>query len=257
MRFISITLIILLASSCATQDKSGRSAKVKSKGQLYTYRDVGGEFEYAREVKIEKSKIVTRIRIVAPGSEGEQLLEKTFAISAVGSVKSEEGRLKAIRPELFQHTVWLEGKKYFSQLKLNPRKRAFEAILESPEEKWNGRREIKLPRGRIFCFYSQLPECLINAGMISESKRSARFIMIWDSWPYHQEHFTGLTSTPFANATVLPEKKSGSIKRYTVEVSGQALSLHFSKDGAFVRMFWTNQGISILPPAEAQNAQEI
>ena len=251
--------LLILASCTSTNERKAALLK-DNNAQLYTYRDVSGEFEFAREVKFEKSQLATRVQMLAGAGGSDRLLEKTFAVSSVGSVKMRGGRATAVRPELSQHTVWLDGKKYFSQLKLNPKKRVLEAILESPDTRWQGRKEIKIPAGRIFCFYSQLPECLVMANLLTGSKSSSRrlsFILVWDSWPYHREHFTGLRESPFSRATVNAEGEKGKELRYNVEVSGQALSLHFTKDHSFVRMFWTTQGISLLPPGEGQISEEL
>jgi hypothetical protein len=183
-------------------------------------------------------------------------LEKTFVLSKLGSVKTKAGRVVAVRPELSQHTVWLEGKMYFSQLKLNAKKKVLEVLMQSPEPNWNGTKEIRLPRGQIFCFYSQLPDCLVASGLLEKadtSQRRPRFIMVWDSWPYHQEHFSGLKSSAFVTATLGAEGNG----RYVVEFFGQSIALHFSKDHSFARLLWTAQGISILPPGEMQDSQEL
>ncbi len=260
MKYWNIFISLFLLASCAVSKKQRAALLQENNAQVYAYRDVSGEFEFAREVKFEKAKLATRVQMLAGSGGGERLLEKTFAVSAVGSVKTRNGRATAIRPELSQHTVWLEGKKYFSQLKLNSKRRVLEAILESPEGKWQGSREVKIPSGRVFCFYSQLPECLVMSGLLNaatDSRRRLTFVMVWDSWPYHQEHFTGLRESPFANATVSFEGKQKTEQRYNVEVSGQAMSLHFSRAQAFVRMFWTTQGISLLPPGENQISEEM
>ncbi len=248
-------LLLLLVTSCATVKP--KLNKVRSNnGQIFSYRDVSGEFEIAREIKVNKQKIATRTRIFSPNNEGERLLEKTFAISNVGSVKTSGGRAIAIRPELSQHTVWLEGKQYFSQLKLIPSRKVLEVIMQSPEEKWQGKKEYKVPKGQIFCFYSQLPECLVASGLLEKAKKRgsrARFILIWDSFPYHQEHFSGLKASPFSTASLGQESATS----YLIEFNGQSISIHFSKDAIFARLLWTSQGISILPPAEMQDTQDM
>jgi hypothetical protein len=249
----------LLLVSCSSGAKHAAILKGNN-AKLFAYRDVSGEFECSREVKFANGKLATRVQVLAETGGTERLLEKTFAVAAVGSVKSQGGRVAAIRPELSQHTVWLEGKKYFSQLKLNTRKRVLEAITDSPEAKWKGTRELKIPKGRIFCFYSQLPECLLLSDLLSttqKGRRRASFILVWDSWPYHQEHFTGLKESPFVSASITAESERKADKRYSVEAAGQTISLHFSHDNKFVRMFWTAQGISLLPPGEKQESQEI
>jgi hypothetical protein len=247
-------------SSCASPKINIDKTIKQNDGQVYGYRDVSGDFEFAREVKLKNNKIATRVKILSAGSEGETLLEKTFAMSSIGSVKTKKGRELAIRPIISQHTVWLEGKKYFSQMKTNPKKRSFEVLLDSPDEKWKGYREVRFPKGKIFCFYSQLPECLMSSGLLKSAKEKNNrlgFVLIWDSWPYHQEHFSGLGASPFSSAFVKMEKSDVSKQAYNVEVNSQTINLHFSKDFAFARMFWTAQGISILPPAELQDTQEL
>lgn len=258
MRALPLILGILFAS--CTSGVKHASVLHGNHARSFTYRDVSGEFEYAREVKFKKGKLATRVQIMSETGGNERLLEKTFAIAAVGSVKSRDGRVNAIRPELSQHTVWLEGKKYFTQLKLNSKKRVLEAIMESPDARWNGKREMKVPKGRIFCFYSQLPECLILSDLIAASdkgRRRSSFILVWDSWPYHQEHFNGLKDSPFTNAVITAEGRRKADKRYSIEAAGQTLSLHFSLDDKFVRMFWASQGISLLPPGEKQGSEQI
>lgn len=260
MRFVLLIVLFLSFASCASKSQRQNLLLKENNAQVYAYHDVSGQFEYARELKFNKGKLATRVQIMAEAGGNERLLEKTFAIASVGSVKSQEGRVTAVRPELSQHTVWLDGKKYFSQLKLNPRKRVLEAIMDSPDSKWQGKREIKIPSGRIFCFYSQLPECLLLSDLLvsaDNGRRRLSFILVWDSWPYHQEHFNGLKASPFASASLVAEGKKKSDKRYNVEVAGQTLSLHFSPENTFVRMFWTSQGISLLPPGEKQDSEEI
>ena len=248
-------ILVLLVTSCASVTPNLHKVK-SNNGQIFSYRDVSGEFEIAREIKVEKQKIASRTRIFSLNNEGERLMEKTFTISNVGSVKTKSGRAVAIRPELSQHTVWLEGKQYFSQLKLVPSRRTLEVLMQSPEEKWQGKKEYKVPKGQIFCFYSQLPECLVASGLLDKAKKNGnrpRFIIIWDSFPYHQEHFVGLKASPFSTASVGKETSVS----YLVEFNGQSISIHFSKDAIFARLLWTSQGISILPPAEMQDNQEM
>lgn len=254
------TLALIFFASCASHKPELSQSVVRNNAKTYSYRDISGQFEFAREVKLDKSKLASRVQVMAGSDQKEKLLEKTFAISSIGSVKTRRGRALAIRPDIAQHTVWLEGKKYFSQMKMNLKKRKLEVIMESPEDKWKGTRELTLPRGRIFCFYSQLPECLVASGLLVSTQKSrnpAYFYLIWDSWPYHQEHFTGISSSAFAKASVSLERKEKNLLRHVVEVNGQIMNLHFSNDGSFIRMFWTTQGLSIIPPGEIQESQEL
>jgi len=260
MKLLLLSLLVL--SACANPEMSHKVFEDGTKATTYVYRDVSGEFECAREIRKNKSKLATRTRLMSSAGRGNKLVEKTFALSEVGSVKTGKGRITAIRPSLAQHTVWLEGKRYFSQMKLLPKERKLNVIMQSPEAKWNGTQNLNLPKGRIFCFYSQLPECLLLSGLLNKVATGkdprASFYLVWDSYPYHQEHFNGLTESPFSSARVLLEKRNKGSNYYNVELADQVLGLHYTKAGEFIRMFWTSQGISVVPPGEANlNAEQL
>jgi len=253
MRTLSLSFLLLAA--CSHGRQGGGPGKPGPYAQSYSYRDVSGEFEYAREVKLDGSKLVSRTQILNPTASAEKLLEKTVAVASFGSVQAKGARVPAVRPLLAQHTVWLEGKQYFSQQKLNLKTRKLEVVMQSPEAKWNGRRVVSLPKGNIFCFYSQLPECLQLTGLPTDTRRRS-FVLLWDSWPYHGEQLSGLSEAVFLSATVAREGGRNDF-RYVVEAGGQTINLHFSKTGRFIRMFWTAQGISIQPSGEVQDSQEL
>lgn len=252
-------LLLFCLVSCSSGTLSSSSLHDGTTAQTYVYRDESGEFECAREVRKDHAKMATRTRLLSPSNSGERTLEKTFALSEMGSVKNGKGRATAVRPMLAQHTVWLEGKKYFSQLKLLPKEHKLNVIMQSPEEKWNGQKNLNVPSGRIFCFYSQLPECLLLSGLLEKVRDGAdpraTFYVVWDSYPYHQEHFSGLDDSPFTAARLVLEKVTSTGAHFNVEMAGQMVGLHFSKKGEFRRMFWTAQGISVMPPGEANNTQ--
>jgi hypothetical protein len=254
-------LVLFILAACAQSPWKPGELRVSRSATTFTYQDVGGEFEQNREIRFEKKRLATRTQIMSPTNSGERMLEKTFAVSSYGSVKTKQGRVPAMRPLLSQHTVWLEGKKYFSQLKLDPVTKRMRVIMQSPETKWTGSKDIRVPKGTVFCFFSQLPECLAISGLLNEVKTKRRpratFHLVWDSYPYHQEHFSGLPATAFSVARLTLEKAEALRTRFDVEVEGQTLSLHFSKSGEFARMFWTTQGISLLPPGEAAKTPQL
>ncbi len=251
---ISLVLILLLPSCATGPGSSGLGQGTTA--TTFLQRDVSGEFRLDREIRWQKRQLASRTT-VRPDAGGGALLEKTFALSTYGTVKGRKGRLSAVRPELSQHTVWLEGKEYFSQLKLVPGRRILEVIMRSPEVTWRGKKEVRVPRARVYCFYSQLPECLRISGLaerVSSGRRPREgFMLVWDSYPYHREHFTGLGDSPFAPAVLVREKSVvPGIIQLGVEVAGQSITLHFNKGGDFARLFWVTQGITVVPPAEAE-----
>lgn len=254
-----VWVLALAAVSCGTPVQNAIQFEEGLSAKTYAYKDVSGEYECTREIKKSKAKLATRTSLISAAGRGNKLVEKTFVLSEIGSVRINRGRATAIRPMLSQHTTWLEGKRYFSQMKLNPASKKLDVLMQSPEGKWNGKQSLSLPKGRIFCFYSQLPECLLISGLldqVSREKKTPNFYVVWDSYPYHQEHFNGLGQSAFAYARLVLEKRGKSSMHYNVELSDQVLSLHFTDKGNFVRQFWTSQGISLIPPSEAEDSVE-
>src|SRR5690606_20341591 len=123
--------------------------------------DVSGSYLFSRDIKMVKKKVVTRNQLMQAGPSGK-VLEKSIVVSQLGSIQEKNRRILTMRPYGSEFTVWLEGKKYSSRMQLNPRKKVMEVRLQSPNPKWQGLQEVPFPRGKYFCYYSQLPECLYH-----------------------------------------------------------------------------------------------
>lgn len=220
----------------------------------YSYVDVGGSFRFVRESKDIKKKLVTRGQLLDTKGSSSRVLEKSINVSQVGSIKSKDKRLLTVRPLASEFTVWLEGKKYTSRMKINTATKSMRVTLESPEAKWQGTSEIKFPQGKYFCFFNQIPECLYHNYLLNQAVenegRTFGFYVVWDSWPFIQDQLTRVGKNLFAPASL---KFDGEIKgqfRYIVEVEGQMVLYHFTKSFDLVKIAWIAQGITITPPGE-------
>lgn len=247
---IAVYFLILIFISCSTN--SPRSAKVGV--TVYSFTDISGTFKLVRENKIAENRLITRS--VISDSSSYRVLEKSIIVSQLGTVKTKNGRVATLRPLGSEFTVWLEGKKYSSRMKLDTKTKSMLVNLESPEERWRGEREISFPKGQFFCFYSQLSECLYQNNFLEaslrEKKRKFNFFVVWDSWPFVQDQLTGIGQNLFARASLKFDSKNKSGLRYIVEIDGQIVLYHFSKSYDLVKIAWVAQGITVVPPGEEQ-----
>lgn len=243
----TVLLCLLLLQSCASMVKSPYPKEGKS---LYSYVDAGGKFAYGREHRLIKNKIVTRSQIVS----NQKILEKSITVSQLGTVNTKKSRALVTRPFAAEFTVWLEGKNYSSKMRLDEANKAMQLELNSPEEKWKGTSSIPFPKGKQFCFFAQIPDCLYHnlylSRALAKKNESLSFWVVWESYPYIQDQFVGIGKRLFSLATLKYEGEEKSQHRYSVEVDGQTVLYYFSKSFDLVRMLWIAQGISILPPGE-------
>ena len=248
MKHALLSLFLLAACSnlITGSPKEGKSN--------YAYVDSSGRFSFSREHKLIKTKLISRTQISASQGNSAKPLEKSIMVSQLGTIKEKKGRVLVMRPFASEFTVWLDGKKYESKIRLDPKNRAMTVDLDSPEEKWKGRTSVPVPKGKQFCFFGQIPDCLyhnqfLKKAIENKGERLA-FFVVWDSYPYLQEQFSGVGTKLFAPAVVKYEGERKAQHHFLVEVGGQAIAYHFSKSFDLVRMFWIAQGISIIPPSE-------
>jgi hypothetical protein len=242
---------LFLFISCSQLNKTGAPASGSS---VYTYNDASGRYKHSREFKLAKNRLISRAQLIPYGGSSQKPLEKSITVSQLGTIKKNKQRIKIVRPFAADYSIWLDGKKYSSSIRLDEKRKAMVVNLESPESKWQGKSVITFPSGQYFCFYSQLPECLAHYGFLerSKNKKSAKFNfhVIWEGYPYLQEQYAGVGGQLFTPASIVFEKVDKGEFRYQVEIGGQTLLYSFSKSNELIRIFWIAQGIAILPPGE-------
>jgi hypothetical protein len=240
MRKVILFLILVSLTSCSLPTIKNKFQDSKN---IFSFKDKTGSYYLDREVRLKGTQIVVR-RKITPQMKRELTLEKTIAVSQVGSIGKK--RVPSMRPVVAQHTIWFEKQKYMSQIKVNTKKRALEVVMESPEEKWNGKKTIPFPRGKVFCFFSQIPECVKVHGFLGENPKGKELYIIWDSYPYQIETFEGVGSGPFQSAIFEFNGVDEKSKRYTLNLGNQLIFYHFNYDNEFEKMYWISQGISMV-----------
>jgi hypothetical protein len=246
-----VFLIFIFFTSCSSILSSGSPKEIK---QRYAFIDGSGKYIISREHKLLKNKLISRSQISSNQGSAIKPLEKSIMVSQLGSIKEKTNRIQVMRPFASEFTVWLEGKRYNSKMRLDVRNKAMVVELTSPEEKWKGKSSIPFPKGKQFCFFSQIPDCLYHNQFLTKALarkgENLSFYVVWDGYPYIQEQYTGVGSKLFSPAVVRFDGEHKKAHRYLVEVEGQSIIYNFSKNFDFVRMFWIAQGISIVPPNE-------
>lgn len=235
-------------------------AKPPEGKSIYSYTDVSGSFRYVREVKIIKKKLVTRTQILVPSAGADRVVEKSVTVSQIGSIKEDHGRSLIIRPLASEFSVWLEGKKFSSRMQLDTRRKAMRVSLESPEPQWKGTTEVSFPRGKKFCFFTQIPECLYHNQLLSQAlerkSQTFDFYIVWDNYPYLQEQLTNVGKNLFSHATLKYDGEPKGRIRYIIDVEQQVILYQFTKSFELAGFSWISQGINLVRPGEEIKTEE-
>lgn len=244
--------IACIAISCSSAKKSQQIKQDLVRGEeTFLYTDKNGEYLVKLTSGFNKkdNTFVSKRLMLQSSSEGEKILEQNIVISDLGSIKKKNNIL---RPKISQYTVWFDGKKYFSELKMNPVKKTLDVKMVSPESQWNGERQIKLPNTKaLYCFFSQVVECAKTIGFLSQSIKkesgSMNFFVVWEGYPYLNETFSDFPSELISKAQIEYDGKTKEEEtRFNLRVAGQSIFFVLDKHEQMKKMFWVSQGISMV-----------
>lgn|GEM_PF-1367463 len=220
----------------------------KNRSSLFEYSDKAGRFYLQRESgRMAKSaKYMVKEKMYVPDEENEEV-ERLVSISKVGEVNG----LKLLRPERSQYTVWFDGKKYSSELKLDVQQRKMLVEMSSPEKEWNGSEEFSFPKGTgVYCFFSQVIECASITGFINKAleKKAGvmRFHIVWDGYPYIMEQYPGIPEGVFSSASLEYDGQTESgEKRFMLKFGGETIFYMVNPiSGQFTKKMWVSQGVT-------------
>lgn len=250
-RFLLLSMLVLnlLASSCS-------SSSVKKPGTLPEYsvsmnlEDKSGSFLVKRSSGLTKSKksLYSKYEVFSEASGEAKVLEQAVVMATPGYVGK---NLPVLRPFQSRYKVWFDGKLYQTETKIDVKNRTLRVAMESPEKQWSGRKDFIFPGGNgIFCYFSQLVECISFTGFIkkaiSQKKGKTELTVIWDGYPYIQEQYLNLKNEPFAPAVI---EYDGSTKegdhRFSLNISGSVIFYLFNENYEYAKIFWPAQGYSL------------
>jgi hypothetical protein len=238
---------ILLFTSCSSRRKS--LIKTSNGVRNYKLQDNSGEYLLEKSIGLQakKNRFFVKRKLIDVSKPHRKILEKSISISTPGMLKR---KLPILRPEISQYTVWFEGKKHFSQMKLNEKNKSLEVTTHSNQVK--NKKEVPFPKGKgVYCFFSQLIECVKQTGFmqISSKKNTGvmNFIIIWDGYPFYSEIYPSIPNSVFSNGQLEFVKKSKhGLYRFSLTVEGQELIYELNRNFLVVKHFWVTQGLSMV-----------
>lgn len=212
--------------------------------------DKAGKFSMVREAGLaqDKKNLVSKYRVYSDEGTGQKVLEQAIVFATPGLLKKS---IKLLRPYKSQYKVWFDGQLYQSETSLDPKSKSLIVKMKSPEKQWSGQRTFRFPGGNgLFCYFSQLVECVKYTGFIEKAKSvkagKMSLHVIWDGYPYIQEQYLNINNEPFAAAVL---EYDGQTKdkdhRFSLNVSGNVLFYLFNDNYEYAKIFWPAQGYSL------------
>jgi hypothetical protein len=244
---------LIALSACSTGVKKAKELKKELvRGEEhFSYTDKNGQYLVRLTAGFNKKEntFFSKRSLESSGEEGNKILEQSVVLSDLGSIKKKKNIL---RPKLSQYNVWFDGKKYFSEIKMNPIKKTIDVKMVSPESQWNGVKQVKLPSTKVlYCFFSQVIECAKTIGFLSEAINketgTMNFYIIWEGYPYMNETFTDFPSQLISKAQLEYDGKTKeNERRFNLKVAGQSIFFVLDTHQQRKKMFWVSQGISMV-----------
>lgn len=241
-----ITSLILNACSSSPSESKKIASSIKTQTQSFEYLDSNGVYSIKREVKVADKKLYVRTQMTS-GQTSEQL-EKTVSVSTLGMIKTKNGKLMGSLPFASQYEVWLEGKRHFVQLKTQKESKS---LIATYDPAYDGKKTQKFlfPSANLFCFFSQIPECIKRVGFIEQAAGknigSLSFYIIWDQFPYMNDLYGGNLQLPFENARFSYNAEVDGEYKFVLETSRFIMFYHFDKSYEFQKFFWVANGLSM------------
>lgn len=243
--------LIFLVISCASHKNTHLRKELIREEERFSYTDKNGQFlvKLSSGFNKKENAFFTKRILEIPNKGTDNVLEQSVALSDIGTLKKKK---TILRPRLSQYNVWFEGKKYFSELKINPLKKAIDVRMISPEAQWNGTKQIKLPSTKaLYCFFSQVMECAKTIGFLREAIKketgTMSFYVIWEGYPYLNETFSDFPMELLSTAQLEYDGKTKeAAQRFNLKVAGQSIFYVVDKNEQMKKMFWVSQGISMV-----------
>lgn len=246
----SLYLVLFLFVSCANLKRDHKEKKRGKQKSFYTVEDFHGKFHLSEEKGVMKNgKVYLRSSLFHDTLAENKVIEKIIVLSDSGSMRLGEKKLNVLRPKVSQYTVWLDGQKHFTQMKLIPEQRKLEVITQSPGL-GSAEETLAVPsHTQLLCFYSQVVDCLARTNFFSMAEKykrgEAKLTIIWEGHPFFHEQYTNLPKEVFSEAVMRYEgKDSNGNSKYSLNTLGQNIFYLLGPSGRVVRKSWVSQGMS-------------
>lgn len=235
--FFLLAVFILCSCSLLVKEES-----LINSTKIYDFEDTSGNYTYSKKIRFVKDEFITRVSLKSNTSGPD--LERTTSVSKMKLNKSSNSTV--MLPKIAEHKVWFSKKLYYSKIEANPSNKTYKVTMSSPDLKWNGVKEFKVPNSKTMCWYSQLADCMKLLNLLDYSDKKKDFVIIWDSYPYHTEQLKGVTDeTLFVAASVKYDDDFQGYKRFDVTIGNSSMVYFYNDKKKFQKAFWISQGISL------------
>ena len=214
--------------------------KSHSTKKLYKQKDPSGDFILTREAGPSSTK--DEFLVKGQLQLKTDVLEKSISISDIEN--------KLLEPKVSQFTIWINKKKYFSEITRDKAGNQLIVRLIAPEPKNNGVKFSPLTtEATNLCFFSQVIECaqfrgFFKKGLKKNNKLSLN--IIWDGYPFFHQVLENFPPKLISEATLVfeEENKTGD-KLLALKIEGDEIIFELDSDNKLIKRLWVSKGVTI------------
>ena len=196
----------------------------------------------------EGNSFVVKEKTLPENRDEGEMLEKVISISRPGTMKD----ISLFRPEASQYSVWLDGKRYFSETRFDEKKKGNDCENAlSLRNSGQAHERFPFPEGTgVFCYFLQVIECANYTGFIKKAieKKAGQmnFHLIWEGHPYIGQQYL-VPDELFTRARLsFDGGMAGEEHRFSLAFGDQMLFYFVNNDGQMTRKLWISEGLSFL-----------
>lgn len=253
-----IVCVVLLSSCSIFNPNKGLDSNVFSHSATrFEMVDKSGEFFVDRERGYNKKKSLLVVKSKTFSKQKSDLVvEQIVSASTPGKLGK---NLPILRPSFSEYTVWFDGKKYRSTIKLDVKKKSFVLELESPEKQWQGTKIFPVLDGKgIYCFYEQIIECAGATGFLKKAAKldvgEMKLFLVWNGYPFFQEQYSDVDEGVFVSAVLKYDGKNRNEEaRFSLKTEKQVQFFFLDKNFDLKKHFWVSQGFSKVREGSVEN----
>lgn len=249
------SLLLILFISCShkpIQEKrraKREAAPAVSKNTLlkksYSLEDSSGKFLLKKKVKYVDKKIVS-LNQVFRDENSKVLLEKSLLVSSYGVNKKKQ---RVFNPEESQYVIWLDRKKYTSQISLDHKKKKLTLLTDGPSEKDQINKIYDFSRAKRICFFSQLVECLaaqkLTNQLLKNNKNPLEISILFDSYPFNKDQYNMNNYSLIQDGMIRYIDRFNLLHRFELILDGQRIVINMKDNGKLSSLYWVKQGLSL------------
>lgn len=173
----------------------------------------------------------------------QNVLSEQIVISNVGYLRIQKSKLSTMRPMQSRYLDYINGEKYYSEIKVYPQKKAVTITKISPLDKWNGTETQPIPKHKgLVCFYSQITDCINLSGYLKlatdRKSGNIRVQIIWDNYPFKSSKL--FTMAHFTYEGMNP----GNLANFSLSFDKEIIFFQVNERGVLEREDWNSQTFS-------------